>query len=462
MIDFRGILPGNRLLAMKYVLRDFHGRNYCNLVGSNARGDQPSSGSLYTIGGEQITVGGDGRLSSSSSLASTSIQTLLSNVSCIETTGFSQPQRRLTDQKQWGSMPIVAMNRLAHRTANSIAVSPSYRKDGGSPSYFHQSPVSSIHSAASMMLPSGISKLASDEQYFPRSPRLMPRARMISYTAEAEEDQEGTTTDPHIQEDNFSLLDPTTLPVRGDGHFRDTSDLISRVSLMCKLCFQHNAQSAALVGENEIAAVWAVLTQVIEVCREFGEGVLECAYETSSNPKQNEYAMKKSLFLESCWEQSVLVGPLLDRVLDHYMRIGDPQTSAMLFCTLQSISLGKHLFMVEDEHIDRCIDAYADLLFTWGALHQRTELLKHKRCNATSSSKTINEKIPPVHSSHTTLNECKNIMKSCCSVCQLALRGIGIYCIACGHGGHPEHISAWFEAGNEACPTGCGCRCLEA
>ncbi|CAM9567833.1 unnamed protein product [Choristocarpus tenellus] len=49
----------------------------------------------------------------------------------------------------------------------------------------------------------------------------------------------------------------------------------------------------------------------------------------------------------------------------------------------------------------------------------------------------------------------------CCSVCQVPVRRISIFCNSCGHGGHAAHIQGWFEE-HVVCPAGCGCRCLEA
>jgi len=47
-----------------------------------------------------------------------------------------------------------------------------------------------------------------------------------------------------------------------------------------------------------------------------------------------------------------------------------------------------------------------------------------------------------------------------CSVCQLSLRGTGIFCMGCGHGGHTHCLKSWAAASAE-CATGCGCRCVE-
>ena len=46
-----------------------------------------------------------------------------------------------------------------------------------------------------------------------------------------------------------------------------------------------------------------------------------------------------------------------------------------------------------------------------------------------------------------------------CSVCQLPVRGVLVWCQGCGHGGHADHMRKWFEKSLE-CPTGCGHVCL--
>ena len=72
-----------------------------------------------------------------------------------------------------------------------------------------------------------------------------------------------------------------------------------------------------------------------------------------------------------------------------------------------------------------------------------------------------------------------------CSVCNGGMRGWGLWCTVCGHGGHPEEILSWFDYGGadfkrllqlektlygcnqqlesdkiKTCPSGCGCRCF--
>eukprot|EP01156_Anaeramoeba_ignava_P021009 Anaeramoba_ignava/c17920_g1_i1.p2 GENE.c17920_g1_i1~~c17920_g1_i1.p2 ORF type:complete len:141 (-),score=27.51 c17920_g1_i1:21-443(-) len=52
----------------------------------------------------------------------------------------------------------------------------------------------------------------------------------------------------------------------------------------------------------------------------------------------------------------------------------------------------------------------------------------------------------------------KNYYTKTCTVCRCYIKGLGIFCTKCGHGGHKDHIRKWFENHKE-CPTGCGCQC---
>ena len=47
---------------------------------------------------------------------------------------------------------------------------------------------------------------------------------------------------------------------------------------------------------------------------------------------------------------------------------------------------------------------------------------------------------------------------SVCAVCEGAVRGVYVACPGCGHGGHLDHMTAWF-ARHTQCPSGCGHRC---
>lgn len=131
---------------------------------------------------------------------------------------------------------------------------------------------------------------------------------------------------------------------------------------------------------------------------------------------------------------------------------------------------------------------YAETLYKWGLLVSRAELLKHSTfpenemhqglefepmcssCNGPlkSISNFYNSQISQD-------NELQLKMKICvscdrrrqfpkCCVCNLVVKGLSSYCGICGHGGHFDHMQAWFQGSqqNPECPTGCGCVCLES
>jgi len=53
---------------------------------------------------------------------------------------------------------------------------------------------------------------------------------------------------------------------------------------------------------------------------------------------------------------------------------------------------------------------------------------------------------------------CRNVVA--CSICRLPVRGLLRVCRNCNHGGHYQHMTAWFKETDE-CPTGCGCLCAK-
>lgn len=55
-------------------------------------------------------------------------------------------------------------------------------------------------------------------------------------------------------------------------------------------------------------------------------------------------------------------------------------------------------------------------------------------------------------------NKCHKIILRC-SICHLSLLGQSVFCLFCGHGGHPEHMARWFQESEVCSVAGCGCRC---
>lgn len=126
---------------------------------------------------------------------------------------------------------------------------------------------------------------------------------------------------------------------------------------------------------------------------------------------------------------------------------------------------------------------YAEMLYCWGMLVERTHVLKFL------STPPPNVSVNGVEF----VTECKRCKRSTrgpycsnvhckipllyCTLCRLPVRGSAISCLACSwvllqshkkfyskmwtlfsHGGHLEHLKRWFEK-NTKCAYGCGCDC---
>ncbi|KJE97252.1 hypothetical protein CAOG_007691 [Capsaspora owczarzaki ATCC 30864] len=111
------------------------------------------------------------------------------------------------------------------------------------------------------------------------------------------------------------------------------------------------------------------------------------------------------------------------------------------------------------------IKFYSEVLYGWGYLQARGELLRFLH------------QPPRGHLGLEFDVKCqicnKNFLRSVrcgdckrkgygfgCAICHVPVKGLSNFCVVCGHGGHSEHMRAWFEH-NVSCPTGCGCRCTE-
>jgi len=126
------------------------------------------------------------------------------------------------------------------------------------------------------------------------------------------------------------------------------------------------------------------------------------------------------------------------------------------------------------------------LLYRWGALETRAEVLKRLSSSsidvdASSSSSYYYASRPEAAgvekeivvavrceacgSAEEGVEPGKGVCKNCkafafrCVVCQLAVRGQSMFCLQCSHGGHTPHMYDWFSE-NDVCASGCGCRCI--
>ena len=99
---------------------------------------------------------------------------------------------------------------------------------------------------------------------------------------------------------------------------------------------------------------------------------------------------------------------------------------------------------------------YADVLYKWRLLDKRAEILKTVKH---SGSKTMGYMTNELHIIP------KNTVWEC-AICRLPVTNLASFCMECRHGGHYQHLKAWFtsKVGSELireCPTGCGCICVD-
>eukprot|EP00808_Paulinella_micropora_P021641 g51120.t1 len=118
---------------------------------------------------------------------------------------------------------------------------------------------------------------------------------------------------------------------------------------------------------------------------------------------------------------------------------------------------------------------YADYLTRIGAEEERAELLKRLQqpavLGAISGVSSVDMQLGFLPFCHRCGNLCPveplnhGLCLTCrsfpqqCSICHFSVKGLLSCCIKCLHGGHAQHMEAWFRE-SHTCPTGCGCACI--
>ncbi|XP_020283818.1 WD repeat-containing protein 59 isoform X2 [Pseudomyrmex gracilis] len=106
--------------------------------------------------------------------------------------------------------------------------------------------------------------------------------------------------------------------------------------------------------------------------------------------------------------------------------------------------------------------AYAEALHRWELLDARAQVLKHLSASPFDVQKSADLQCECRScgkiSQGPQCSNCKGLSFQCI-VCHVTVRGASNSCMFCGHGGHIQHLAAWF-AKETVCPTGCGCQCL--
>ena len=240
-----------------------------------------------------------------------------------------------------------------------------------------------------------------------------------------------------------------------------------------KLCL-HNANVSRLLHQKEKADVWLLLAQLLE---------------NTTNLYSDGYDGWNSIL------EGALGCDMVEQILNYYENLGDVQMLATIVCVLSG---GKHkhknlnqipMKSLLKDHVrkyDSYIYRYAAVLYRWGLIDIRSELIKHMTYSIPGAggehiipldemqdqcSIVPNDGVAPGLSFATICPRCKkssasesNLCSSCndyafrCSICTNSVRGLFTVCMTCSHGGHLKCIVSWFE-NHSQCPTGCGCKC---
>merc|ERR1740124_241706 len=243
----------------------------------------------------------------------------------------------------------------------------------------------------------------------------------------------------------------------------------SNLFLQIKDICTHNANAAVALGQSGKGDVWNLLAGIVD---------------NMSSGAFDDFDGWKG------FSGGALGRDLLQNVLRYYEAQGDVQMLATIFCVFNAgkdrTSYGTsnevaapssplHILLPDEDTVkyDAYLNLYGRLLYGWGQLNVRAELNKHLRSlprvfeeyfSPADNPWNNNEGGPSCPRCLKPANPETNVCHYCgdyafrCAICTNAVRGLFTICMACGHGGHVEHMMAWFTE-RTVCPSGCGCLC---
>jgi hypothetical protein len=199
-----------------------------------------------------------------------------------------------------------------------------------------------------------------------------------------------------------------------------------------RIC-SHNASVCRTAGQLRKSQVWDLLSQIVN--RQVG-------LEENFNG----------------WNGTSLGTNLIRNIFRYYESRGDVQMLATMVCVLRRRKFDQDDISVLDESeemYDAYIRQYASLLYCWGLLFVRAQVVKYLVHPDLEFTMEIG--------SRTTRQARRELdgFGPRCGICLTGVRGLFILCTVCGHGGHEGHMLSWFSLQN-VCPTGCGCHCVVA
>ena len=260
---------------------------------------------------------------------------------------------------------------------------------------------------------------------------------------------------------------------------------------------RHNACVAQSEGCVAVARMWAVVAEM-----------LQAQLKDNANDGTAAEAFAMSGF--GC--------ALAQSTLDHYIGLGDTQTSAMLICVFRiaalsqvhsigtranlrtriddgsgsgsvadgraaatdvvGLAIGRHrqahaALLPADWRHDAILLQYISMLERWSLLEISTRVSKLLRgelmvvpsvrpfdqviaCRRRGCGEAYRQLQGRMH-----CTKCNWPNVNSCAICNLPVTKLLFVCTRCGHGGHMHHIADWFKK-HRTCPSGCGCSCLSA
>lgn len=148
-------------------------------------------------------------------------------------------------------------------------------------------------------------------------------------------------------------------------------------------------------------------------------------------------------------------------MLAHYVDQGDVQMAVSA-----TIVLGDKLKgYIDESTLESWFLAYIDLLSRFQMWNVIARVLS---LSSLASVSTLNQQSTIVHTvcggcqkplarSGWLCDRCKAVPAPC-AICHEVVRGLFVWCQGCAHGGHVQHLSAWFRK-QRLCPAGCGHMC---
>jgi len=360
-----------------------------------------------------------------------------------------------------------------------------------------------------------------DNSYFPYQARV-PRVRFstqknrISVTSISSEDfnkqerKSSTSSQRDPSKPNMgtvtvyscSSLLPFSKPLASN--YLLPGSRLSSIHSISDIC-SHNAMMAKQVDRPDLVQVWTLVSMSAQGCE---ESVNSCGTPWAMNPlgrnmiqdmirhyvEQKDVqtaAMLCAVFGNRAAEvggrvrkknsksESMRVDPaceVFNTVVKHNRSNSDTQEEIISNFQMRKLSLTNS----EDDELSQILDdscmldpknnklydsyilSYAELLYRWKKFSARSELVK---CLAIPTHMEVF-----IANISTSCQTCRQTVRGprcifChspsirCSICRLPCPGLTCLCPRCGHGGHADHVRAWFNQHTQ-CPVGCGCNCV--